>query len=377
MNHVRRAARRWWPGITPLVTFLVLLAVAVPAHAQGGPKGGSGTTTVDAAALSVERPYLAQQMQEQSALAISSAVRGHVGKLLAGAPPFLVGSTASPAFAYAQPAQQQQQDNGLAAFAAVEATPKWSTWADINATWADRNDPVAGNHGWLETGSIAADYRIVERGVIGIIGNFGYSDYSTTLSAGTLRSWAAGGGIYGGYALTDVIIVDGIALWQALGNDVSTPTATGSYGGTRVQLAAHITAYLTQGVFSIRPTAGISYTRDNYDAYTDSAGIATAGQWATTTTGTAGVEVGRVFDLGGGRSIEPWLGATALLESTSASPLALVPGRELDPFDVLASGGLRGQLTERLSFTLKAEVGGLARSDYNTVLADGTLALEF
>jgi hypothetical protein len=73
-----------------------------------------------------------------------------------------------------------------------------------------------------------------------------------------------------------------------------------------------------------RPSGAISYTHDNYDAYVDSAGVASAAQWATTTIGTAGVEVGRVFNLGGDRCIEPWLGVTALLESASSSQNALV-----------------------------------------------------
>ncbi len=373
MDHVRGAAKRWWPGVPALLALVGLVAASLPARAQA--PVGAGNAGGDPAALSVELPYLAQQMQQQSALAISGAVRGHVGALLAGTPAFVVSSTASPAFAYAQP--EQQQDNGLAAFAAVTATPKWSTWVDVNATWSDRSDPVAGNIGWLENGSIALDYRVIDRGVIGIIGSFGHSHYSTTFSSGKLRNRAMGGGVYGGYALTDVIIVDGLAQWQALDNDVSTPSATGSYGGRRVQLASHITAYLTHDVFSIRPALGISYSHDDYDAYVDSAGTASAAQWATTTTGTAGLEAGRVFDLGGGRSIEPWLGVTALLESATSSPNALVPNRALPPFDVNVSAGLRTQLGPRMSFTLKAEVGGLARGDYNTVLADGSFALEF
>jgi hypothetical protein len=65
-----------------------------------------------------------------------------------------------------------------------------------------------------------------------------------------------------------------------------------------------------------------------------------------------------------------------LLESIKSSSGAVVPNRELDPFDVIASAGLRTRLGQRLSFTLRAEVGGLARSDYSTVLADGRFAQE-
>lgn len=377
MDNLRGTAKRWSIGLmaSAVAVLAAMMLSMAPAYAQGGGAKGSSAGILDPAALSIERPYIVEQMQSQYGRAIGSAVRGHIGALLSGANPFAVSSAVSPAFAYAQP--EQKQSDGLAAFAAVDATPKWSTWADINATWSDRNDPIAGNQGWLGAGSIAVDYRIVDRGVIGVIGSFAHGDYDTTFSTGTFRSWAYGGGVYGGYALTDVIIVDGLAQWQALDNEVSTATATGSYGGDRVQLAAHITAYLTYDVFSIRPAAGISYTHDDYDAYVDSAGAAAGAQWSETTTGTVGVEVGRVYDLGGGRSIEPWLGVTALLESTKSSSGAVVPNRELDPFDVIVSAGLRTQLAERLSFTLRAEVGGLARSDYSTVLADGTFALEF
>jgi outer membrane autotransporter protein len=355
---------------------LVASVVSVmPAHAQGGGGGGGSQTEDDPGALSVERPYLATQLQGLSALANSAAVSGHVGALLTGFQPFAVGAAPSPAFAYAPPAQGG--DDGLAAFAAVAATPKWSTWGNVNATWSDRSDPIAGNRGRLDTGNIALDYRIVDRGVIGVLGSFEHADFDTTFSGGSLRRWGFGGGVYGGYALTDVIVVDGLAQWQALDTDVATPTATGSYGGHRMQLAANITAYLTHAGYSIRPAAGISYTRDDFDAWTDSTGVFTAAQWAATTTGTAGVEVGYVFAHGGGRSIEPWVGVKALLESVKASPAAAVPGRELDPFDVIVSAGLRAQLNERLSFTLRAEVGGLARADYDTVMVDGAFALAF
>ena len=72
-----------------------------------------------------------------------------------------------------------------------------------------------------------------------------------------------------------------------------------------------------------------------------------------------------------------WLGVTLLVESFSTTPQPLVGGRELEPFDVLASAGLKMQLSQRASLALKVDASGLARSDYATVTADAQFSFQF
>jgi hypothetical protein len=374
MGRLHSAANRRLRGALALAALFIMAAATAPAHAKPGLKKGSQST----ASFEVERPYLIAQMQSQAALAIAAAVRGHVGRLLTGGNSLAFAAVPSPALAYAQPAPDNGAGaDGLAAFAAAAPTPKWSLWLDGSAIWSKNDDPVAGNKGWLTNANIGLDYRIVERGVIGVIGTFEHGDFDVTRTSGTLRYWAAGGGVYGGYALTDIWIVDALAQWQSLDSNLTGTLGNGSYGGDRVQLSANITGYFTQGAYSIRPTAGISYTHENAGAYIDTGGVTAPATRTSTTTGSAGVQVGRVFDLGQERSVEPWLGVTALLESVVDKPVPAILGHDLAPFDVIAAAGLQAQLSERMSFTIKTEIGGLARNGYSTVLANGTFALEF
>ena len=61
----------------------------------------------------------------------------------------------------------------------------------------------------------------------------------------------------------------------------------------------------------------------------------------------------------------------------STTPQPLVAGLELEPFDVLASAGLKMQLSQRALLALKADVGGLARSGYETVIGDAQFSFQF
>src|SRR5690606_9106809 len=133
MNRPRNVFRGFSKALAACaIALLAAAALSAPAHAQGGGAGKGGSQGQnEAGALSVERPYLATQLQGLSALATSSAISGHVGARLAGAPPFAIGSLTSPAFAYAEPAANDR--DGLAAFAAVTSTPKWSIWSNLNA----------------------------------------------------------------------------------------------------------------------------------------------------------------------------------------------------------------------------------------------------
>jgi outer membrane autotransporter protein len=371
MVRVLSAAYRWSTVAVVLVAMLVGLSAPAVAQVIVAPPPPVDPTE---STFSVERPYLTQQLQGQSSNNISSAVSGHVGDLLIG---LGSGPPPAPPPAYAAEARDSRaKDNPLAAFAAVTATPKWSVWTDFNAVWSERTDPIAGNKGRLYAGNVAIDRRVGDRGVIGILGSFEHADFDTTFSNGTLKHRAAGGGVYAGYAVTDVWVVDGLARWQKLNADV-TGGGSASYDTLRMQLAANITGYLTYGVFSVRPTAGISYTQDDQDSYTDTTGLFAPSQRVTTTTGSAGLQVGRVFALDGARSVEPWVGATALWESFSSNPPPTISGSGLDPFDVTVSAGLTAKLSDRIQFTVKSQFGGLARANYDTFLAGGYLSVQF
>lgn len=204
-----------------------------------------------------------------------------------------------------------------------------------------------------------------------------FSDFDTATLAGRLETEGAGVGIYGGYSLTDRIVLDALALYTWTDNDYSDRARSASYDSGRLQLAANLTGYFTEGRLSIRPKLGVSYSLDNQEAYRDTLGFRSPETDTETVSASAGAQVGYTFFLDETRTIEPYLGATAIVEDSSTDPSPAAGGDELGAFDVRLAAGLTVQLAERLSLSLSTDVSGLARGGYEAYSVGGQLNLQF
>jgi outer membrane autotransporter protein len=321
------------------------------------------------------------QILEQTAAATAATIRDLVGDRLTG-------SATVSATALAQDTAAAEgflADGNWVVFAADEgaaeqaaATPLWNVWVDANLTGSERDDPFVGNDGSVTSVSGGIDRRIGDRAVLGALINYEMADFDTRPSDGTLETEGGGVGAYGGIALTDTIVLDGLVLWKALDNDVADPFGRGSYDSTRWLAATNITGYFFVDRWRLSPTAGLSWSEERQDAYVDSRGLPSPSKVAEKTTLSAGLQMGYTFDLGDGASLEPWLGVTASWDvDTSRRPPPTFPDRELDEFDVTVVGGLKAKLTDRASLALKASIGGLARSDYDVVSGSAQLSFKF
>jgi outer membrane autotransporter protein len=254
----------------------------------------------------------------------------------------------------------------------------WNVWGDANLSWIDRDHPLFGNDGHLVTSSLGLDRRFGDRAVLGVIVNGELSDINTTFNSGSLDTSGAGLGAYGGYALTQRVVVDALVLWKDFDNDVRSLASSGSYRSERWIAAANITGYLDLAALRVAPSAGILHSREEQDAYTDTSGAFAAGADIETTVLSFGSKAEYAVDMGAGRIVTPWIGAAAEWE-VAASAGALVGGARDDREDVdlRLSSGLNAQLSHRISMSVKADVAGLTRSDDTVVTAGGQLAIRF
>lgn len=330
-------------GLGQCLTAAVLMATPAPAAAQNlDPPETLGAT---------------ERMQSHAAWHASRAVSAHVGFLLTDR-------------------QARAAASGPVA-SATAGEPQWSAWIGPSVTWSDQDGGAAGNEGHTVTTYLGLDRRLGERGVLGILAGSEFSAYDTALLDGNLEAEGLGVGVYAGYAVTDMIVLDALALYSWIDSDFADRARSASYDSERLQLAANATAYLTEGQLSIRPKLGVAYTRDDQDAYRDTLGTASPETETETFSVSAGAQVGYTVFLDETSWIEPYLGLTALVEESSTDPDAGRSGDELDAFDLRLSAGLGGQLAEGVSLSISADVSGLARPGYEAVTLGGQLSVRF
>lgn len=355
------------PNVTvlgPCLTAIVLLAA--PAAAQQNLNEPPNTVAPT------------ERMQSHSAWHLSRTVSGHVGRVLTGRPQ--AGGTALGTGRGTDPAAAMRETpaaSGPVASATGEA-PLWSVWVGPGVTWSDQDDQVAGNEGHMLTTHVGLDRRVLGRGVIGLIGGFETADFDTALLGGELETEGFGVGAYAGYALTDVIVLDAMALYAWVDNDYADRLRSASYDSERLQLAANITGYLGEGRLNIRPKLGIAWSMDEQEAYADTLGIRSPETEVESFSVSAGAQVGYSFALDGDGTVEPWLGAAGVFEDSSTDPSPRAGGDDdLGSFDLRLSAGVTARPVERISLSLNADVSGLARSGYEAVSVGGQVSLQF
>lgn len=326
-----------------------------------------------------ELPYLADQILRQSAWVLSTTVREAVGRRLAP-PPVSTGDFSPLGFVAGAGDGIWLAYDGDASGSAggAQAGPLWTVWANPSVTWSRHNDPIVGNEGHLLNLALGVDYRIVERGVLGVLFNHERADFDMPPSLGTFENRGNGIGAYGGYALTDVIVIDGLVMWKTLDNEVADPGSSGRFDSRRWLAAGNVTAYLYYDQLRVSPTAGVIWSRERQDSYVTDLGLFNPGRVISTTTVNLGGQLGYGFDLANGARVEPWVGVTGSWDvARSQRPPPAVPGRELDRFDITVTPGLNVQFTQHATFSLRADFAGLARSGYRQTTVGGQLNVQF
>lgn len=315
------------------------------------------------------------QSQVQSTLQKSRTISALVGSRLApdGTPPSGA-SQYAPSDDGHDPAAQALAGDSVS-LATNDPAMNWNAWFDSSFVYTDRNHAVSGYDGPMFVASLGVDRAIGEASVIGVLVNTEHVDFDTV--GGSLESHGFGIGIYAGSAITQNIVADAMLIWSQAENDVTNFGATGSFDSNRIQAAANLTGYWYRDAWRYSPTVGLAWSRDEQDAYVDSFFVTTPSRTLDSAVAIAGIHVGHTNFIDDVRTIEPWIGVNAEWEFYTSGLGGGVGGAELDPFDIRLLGGLNAQMSQSVSASLKADVAGLARSDYLVGTFGGQIAVRF
>lgn len=317
------------------------------------------------------------QSQMQSTLRHSRTISGQVGNRLApgGGTPAGGASQYAPATESFDPAAQALEAESTS-LATNDPAMNWSAWFDSSFVYTDRNHPASGYDGPMYTASLGIDRAIGEASVIGILVNTEHVDFDTSFGPGTLKSHGYGIGIYAGSAITQNIVADAMLIVSQAENDSTEFGFSGSFDSHRLQAAANLTGYWYRDAWRYSPTVGLAWSRDNQDSYFNGF-VTTPSRTLDSAVAIAGFQLGHTNFIDDVRTIEPWIGVNAEWEFHTSGLSTGVGGAELDPFDIRLQGGLNAQMSQSVSASVKADIAGLARSDYFVGTFGGQVAVRF
>ena len=359
-------------GAKPAVILAVLtLVIAFPSD-----QGNAGS--ICAEALNNQEFACAAQLQSTiyNSRAISSIVNGRVG-------PDLTATETDQTIAVSYAPTTQTEDptaNAVIDQAVSTATNDqamvWNAWIDASFVHTDRSHPMFAYDGPLVTTSAGLDRLIGQSSVIGLLANYEHVNYDTFIAGtgGRLESDNFGIGAYGGTALTTNIVADAMFIYSWGDNEVFDNIAfvPSSYDSERIQAAANLTGYWFQEAWRYSPALGVTWSRDDLDAY---AGVPS--RKLESAVALASMQIGRTHYYDDVRWIEPWIGISGEWEFHTSGLMSGVPGLKLDPFDVRILGGINTQLSQSVRANFRADIAGLARKDYIVGSIGGQLAIRF
>jgi len=245
----------------------------------------------------------------------------------------------------------------------------WNAWLDTSFVYTDRDHPAASYHGPMFVASLGADRTIGEASVLGLLVNYEYVDFDTSYGpGGNLQSDGIGIGAYAGSALTENIVADAMVIFSHLETDVFEFGAPYSYDARRVQAAANLTGYWYRETWRFSPLAGLTYSWEDQDGYSGNPGVTLESAVAL-----AGLQIGHTTFIDDVRTVEPWIGVNGEWEFHSTG----TSGAPLDEFDVRVLAGVNTQLSPTVSANIRADVAGIARSDYLVGTIGGQIAVRF
>lgn len=201
-------------------------------------------------------------------------------------------------------AAQARDDGGLPRPAA-----KFDIWAEGAFSYYRRDASdglIQGHAGVLYAG---ADYLVAPNLLLGVMGQFDRAKQSSDTVIGDAggQGWMAGP--YLSARLTPHLFLDARALWGRSEDHISVTGAfTDNFETSRALASARLTGEFSYGALTLRPSAEAVYLSVNQDAYTSGIGIVVGAQTISIARLQFGPEVSYRFDLGGGGTLEPFVG---------------------------------------------------------------------
>lgn len=315
---------------------------------------------------------------------VRTRVRDTVGKRLAPGPPG------------GNPDEVAVQPTGLlitptADVPAVTPHPKWNAWIGGTYTDIDDDDPLLSYSGSQSVVMTGADYRPIDRLLLGGLFVFSESDVdskfvsfgvpSVVPGSSITKNYGVGG--YVGYALSAHIMFDGSFLYNWTDNASESSGVTADFNSKSWNLNANLTGYWYLESLRWSPTIGVSYARSRDDAYGSSSSAQfpnqPQGQFPSQVAQTGalslGMALGYSIALDDVIIVEPYVDITTEYQlENSGTPNEPIDRRE---WNTIVGGGINFALGTGIAMSLTVEVGGLDRKRYHSLAGGGQLAVRF
>lgn len=267
-------------------------------------------------------------------------------------------------------------------YAAADAQIGLNAWLDGTFTEIAEDAPLRAFTSDQNVIIAGLDRQLTDRVLLGALFSYSESDTRNVFVPGTSTTDNYAAGTYFGALLTDNLVFDTSFLYTWTDNFARAPgPVTAAFDGEQWTLASNLTGYWFFGNLRLSPTVGVSYSETRDEAYVDS--LATFFPRELTRTGALnfGATLAYTIRLDDVRTAQPYATVEGEWEfEESNSPfIATGAGLPTDPreMDARVAAGIEITLLRNVSLELKGEVGGLARSRYQTVSGGGRLSVSF
>jgi outer membrane autotransporter protein len=315
----------------------------------------------------------------------SNVIRDIVGRRLI-TPPFLQ-NVVPAGLAYDSEAAARNVLAGAGTFRVIPAAEtsaaapvrKWNVWGDAKLSWIDPGDIISPTDGELQNATAGIDYRLSDRVVVGLIASYEHTDLETTgFVLASTQSRGFGGGAYVGATLTDNIVFSGMLTGASLDTDSNFLGALADIDSGRLQASAGLTGYWYSGTTRFSPSVTLAWSKEWQQDFVDSLLFFSPDQTTETAVLSIGGQLGHTFALGGGTSMEPWIGTqwdwTFVNEVKTDGFAAYDLG---DSYDLRVQAGLILNLAANAQLSLTGEVSGLIMPDNDIYSGQANLAVQF
>lgn len=296
-------------------------------------------------------------MAKASGRAISGAISNGIAQGLSRRSTIAIGSD-SAFMAYAPEA-------GAAGPFAGFAQPGFIQNADWNAWLAVQGSGLfGGGNGRQLNVTAGVGYRFTEDVVGGVVGGQETFSYASTGPNGLLSGSGLSAGAYLGWRFSDQAMFDAAVVGSALGYDITSGLATGSFDASRWLLTSGVTGEFELGDnLTISPSARVFALWEHQEDWVDSLATAHAARSFSNGTASGGANISWSWILSEDLTLQPYFGLFADYQFDSATAMTGLEGR--------VTGGLNFDANGSAAINLGAELGGLGSSQGTWALNAG------
>ncbi len=266
--------------------------------------------------------------------------------------------------------------NGSSGLSAGEAMDvRMGIWANGSYLRTNGSKTNAKFDSSLKSGAAGVDYRFGEATIVGLSGGYERNSIDTKFNNGKLddNGWTVSP--YASFGLSKMFSIDAVFGYSQLSYDSVRPdpnvggTIRGSFDSTRYMGDLEAVARWELYNWRLSARGGMSYIKEDQDAYTETNGVARGSQSITIGTGLLGGRAGYVFTLNKATTVEPYVSANYGYDFDKAG------GTYDDPNTYGGAVGLSFGMTPNLSLSVEGTTS--QKQDLSTYGGNATLRLNF